>query len=107
MHFGEAAQFKAQKLIVVIYKDRYITTGKPDEIFIKVESIQEARYVGTYEMCKLHFAPEFIFKDIIDKLEDDIFYRVELKHEGWSWKVKNFKKVTSRMIKNNPLLGLH
>ena len=107
MHLCDKKHLKAQKLLVTVYKDRYVQEGFPDEIFIKVESIQEAKYVSTHDMCKLHFGAEHIFKDIIDDLKDDVFYLVEIKTDGWHLKVKSYKEVTDKMIKKNPFLGLH
>ena len=107
MHYGDKGHLKAQKLLVTVYKDRYVEKGKPDELCIKVESIVEAKHVSTYDMCKLHFGAEHIFKDIINDLKDDVFYLVELKSDGYNLKVKSYKQLTSKMLDKNPMLGLH
>jgi hypothetical protein len=110
MHYGDKKHLKAQKLLITVYKDEFIDCDKPQsekEYAIHVESIVEARHVSTYSMCQLHFNIEHILRVDIPHLKCDVFYLIELKTDGWKWTVKNIKEITDKMIKRNPLLGLH
>jgi hypothetical protein len=110
MHYGDKKHQKAQKIIVTTYKDEFIDCDNKQtekEYCIRIESIVEARHVSTYSMCELHFKIEHILKDVINDMKCDIFYVVELKTDGWKWKVVKIKELTTKMIDNNPLLGLH
>jgi hypothetical protein len=40
-------------------------------------------------------------------MENDIFHLVELKTDGYLWKVVKVKRLTNKMLDANPLLGLH
>lgn len=111
MHYGDKQQLKAQKLLITVYKDEWVdcdnTKLEDKKHCIHVESIVEARHVSTYSMCQLHFNIEHILREEIPKMENDVFYLVELKTDGWLWKVVKMKKLTTKMIDANPLLGLH
>lgn len=111
MHYGDKQQLKAQKVIITVYKDEWIDGNKSKlenkKHDIGVESIVEARHVSTHSMCQLHYNIEHILRDEMPKMENDVFYLVELKTDGWIWKVVKIKKMTNKMIDDNPLLGLH
>jgi hypothetical protein len=111
MHYGDKQQLKHQKLIITVYKDEWVDCDKTKledrKYCIHVESIVEARYVSTHSVCQLHYNIEHILREEIPKIESDVFYLVELKTDGWLWKVVKIKKLTNKMIDTNPLLGLH
>ena len=111
MHYGDKKQLKAQKLIVTVYKDEFIDCDETNLEYVKyainVESIVEARHVSTHSMCQLHYNIEHIMRNEIPKMNNDMFYLVELKTDGWLWKVVKMKQLTNKMLDKNPLLGLH
>lgn len=115
MHYFDAKHTKKQKLVITVYKDELIDcsddTKKDCKVVgysVSVESIQEARYIGTYMMCALHFNIQHILRNHLDQMKNEVFYRIELIPTGYDdFKVKNIKEVTAKMIKKNPLLGLH
>lgn len=110
MHHGDKTTLKQQKLLITVYKDKLIDCDNPEntgDISIHVESIYEARHVSTHSICMLHYNIEHILKDYIKNMKDDVFYLIELKTDGWKFKVKKIKEITDKMHKNNPLLGLH
>lgn len=111
MHYFEREHQKKHKLVITVYKDELIDcVGKDTKVIghsVSVESIQEAKYVRTYDMCILHFNIEHILRDHLQTMKNDCFYIIELIPEGQTFKVKSLKEVTDKMIKKNPMLGLH
>lgn len=110
MHYGDKKQLKAQKVLITIYKDKYIDAngfGDGNGSCTRVDSIVEAKHVSTHSMCQLHYNIEQILQKEIPGLKEDIFYLVELKTNGWAWKVIKVTEITEKMFKKNPLLGLH
>lgn len=111
MHYGNKKQIKANKILITVYKDEFIdgdnTKLEDKKISIHVESIIEARYTSTHSICQLHYNIEHILRNEIPNMKNDVFYLVELKTDGWLWKVIKLKELTSKMIDKDPLLGLH
>jgi hypothetical protein len=110
MHYGDKKQLKAQKLLITVYKDDYTDCDNfdPDTKFaIRVESIVEAKHIGTYSICQLSYNIEHILRKEIPSMKNDVFYLVQLKTDGWTWKVLKVTEITDKMHKKNPLLGLH
>ena len=109
MHYGDKKQLKIQKVLVTVYKDQFIDETKftDRDISIRIETIVEARYVPTHSMCQLHYNIEHILRKEIPNMKDDVIYLVQLKTDGWDWKVIKLIEVTDKMLKKNPALGLH
>jgi hypothetical protein len=109
MHYGDKQQLKKQKILITVYKDQYIDVdGFSDKTSCtRVESIVEAKHVSTHSMCQLHYNIEQILQKEIPGLKEEAFYLVELKTDGWCWKVIKVTEITDKMFKKNPLLGLH
>jgi len=108
MHYGDKQHLKAQKVLITIYKSEYDDDKFSDKsTSVHVESIVEARHISTHSVCMLHFNIEHILQKEMPHLKNDVFYLVELKTDGWSWKVLKVKEMTSKMLDKNPLLGLH
>lgn len=110
MHYGDKKQLKAQKILITVYKDDYTDCKNFDpetKYYIRVESIVEAKHVAPYSITQMQYNLEHILRKDIPKMKCDVFYLVELKTDGWSWRVLKVKEITDKMHKNNPLLGLH
>jgi hypothetical protein len=110
MHYGDKKQQEAQKLLITVYKDQCVDGDNPEEPSydsVHVESIIEAKHVSTHSICQLHYNIEHILKDHIKSMKDDVFYLIDIKTDGWKFKIVNITEITEKMHEENRLLGLH
>lgn len=112
MHYGDKKHLKEAVLELIIYKHRDLTVERTKDIFsYEICSIHNAKYIDAYNIWELWDEFDEMFPKQLKKIEEECFYLVTFKYElkKGDWKLVWNKelKITDKMFKKDPFLGLH
>ncbi len=106
MHYGDKDHIDRASISIVVYKHEDLYAGGFSTV---ISSIQSCEYMTLRNINHLNKFFESDFKDKISNLKPETFYLVFLKlidstlDLKWEFEIE----ITDKMLKQNPLLGLH
>lgn len=110
MHHGDSKHLEKSLLQLVVYKHMDKHTEYLEDLFhTEICSVYKCQHVDLFLLRDLWDTFEDMFKKEIKKLDEEKFYLVTLSLTNGKKKFLWAKavEVTDKMLKKNPLLGLH
>ena len=108
MHYGDPKHLKEAILQIVVYKHTDLTVKHIEELFdYRICSIYSCKHIDMYILIDFWDTFDIVFKKELKKLKEEKFYLVTLTMGKKKLKWVSQTEVTDKMMKQDPLLGLH